>query len=266
MPAPIRVDNAVKFTLSASIGHNFLLDVSDCGMLQIIMGECAFPLPPNNPFPRRPLRYLYLWFFEIYTMYSLPLLGLHVVLFRIMEESGEFEDSLPAPGDRSSNLEAYPKLCPLVYCAVITDDVENLANEVVNNHGSDSMKRANNALNAWRKNWDDRKIRDIHQDDDTTSAFTHPLNFWVLAKLFIILHFFRNRVISGQDGSDGIGGERTAEEQRSELLTYYRAKGGSTSEKLAVQVQIIGWLAKIRQQSDKHALGTESFLSQVLSI
>ena len=116
------------------------------------------------------------------------------------------------------------------------------------------MKRVNDALNAWRRNWDVRKMHDIY--DERNSAFSHPLNFWLLAKLFVVLHFFRKHICSTADAG---------EHQSLEFLTLSCANDGSASGKIKVQLQVIEWLSRLRMLPTGQLLSGESFLSQVIN-
>ena len=170
-----------------------------------------------------------------------------------MEESLDHENNIPS-AESSRTSDAVPNHSYLLQRDLLNHNVANIANDVVTRYGSDAMKRANNALNAWRRNWDVRRIHDIY--DERHSAFTHPLNFWLLAKLFVVLHFFRNHVSRSDD--DG-------QHQSPEFLAFARANDGIASGRIIVQLQVIEWLSRIRQRPDGQSLSAESFLAQVIN-
>ncbi|KAI5786450.1 hypothetical protein DFH27DRAFT_259364 [Peziza echinospora] len=228
-PPPIQVATAIKKLRSAPSplqGHQ-LFDASDCGMLAIII-------------------------------------ALHSVLFRVMEESLDDENNMPQndePASSSSTQAAGVNLSDLLNhnfeLHLLNYNIANIANEIVGKHGSGSIKRVNDALDAWLRNWNARKVQDIY--DERHSAFTHPLNFWLLAKLFLVLHFFRNRY-QRNTGEDGQG------ERDSDLHAFYNVNKGAAHDRLETQVQVIGWLSKLRRQREGSLLSGGSFLSEVLNM
>ncbi len=170
-----------------------------------------------------------------------------------MEESLDDENNIPQD-ESEGNPVVIPTLSSLLHRDLLNHDVAKIANDVVTKYGSEAMKRANAALDAWRRNWDVRRMQDIY--DERNSAFSHPLNFWLLAKLFVVLHFFRNHV-SG-NSFDG-------QQQNTEFLAFSYANDGSASGRITVQLQVIDWLSRIRQRRDRQPLSAESFLSQVIN-
>ncbi|KFY87816.1 hypothetical protein V498_07018 [Pseudogymnoascus sp. VKM F-4517 (FW-2822)] len=222
-PPPIQVATAVKRLRSASSlpGHH-LFDASDCGMLEIIV-------------------------------------ALHSVLFRAMEESLDDENNVPLDEATSSTQSADVNFSDLLNRDLLNYDIANIATKIVGKYGSAAIRRVDDALDAWLRNWNARRIRDIY--DERHGAFTHPLNFWLLAKLFLVLHFFRNRY---QGRVPGIG-EDGQPERDSELHAFYN-NNGAAQGRLAIQMQVIGWLSKLRKQREGSLLSGGSFLSEVLNM
>lgn len=237
----------------------YLFDASDCGMLATIV-------------------------------------ALHSVLFRTMEESLDDENNVPQlqPQDEHQHAQAqaaYMNVSDLLTRNLADYDIANIANEIVAKYGSESMQRVNSYLDAWQRNWHARRLHDMY--DERRGAFTHPMNFLLLAKLFIILHFFRNcyhpqpqhaqtvspeaavssaasGVMRADDvhqpqpqpsGRDVEGGDGDG------LMAFYNCNSGTAQaqSRLIVQVHVIGWLARIRKQRDGKLLSAGSFLSEVLS-
>ncbi|KFY57793.1 hypothetical protein V496_06340 [Pseudogymnoascus sp. VKM F-4515 (FW-2607)] len=222
-PPPIQVATAVKRLRSASSlqGHH-LFDASDCGMLEIIV-------------------------------------ALHSVLFWAMEESLDDENNVPLDEATSSTQSADVNFSDLLNRDLLNYDIANIATKIVGKYGSAAIRRVDDALDAWLRNWNARRIRDIY--DERHGAFTHPLNFWLLAKLFLVLHFFRNRY---QGRVPGIG-EDGQPERDSELHAFYN-NNGAAQGRLAIQMQVIGWLSKLRKQREGSLLSGGSFLSEVLNM
>lgn len=147
-----------------------------------------------------------------------------------------------------------PNLSELLIDQLATHEIDDIANDFVSKHGTDSFKHVNNALNIWRTMWDSRQIRDIY--DESNSAFSHPLNFYLLAKLFIVLHFLRDRMID-----EGFTGQQT---EKDELVTYCGAKDGTMSSKIRMQEQVINWLSRLRR-SHSEPLQAPNLVSQVIN-
>lgn len=233
----------------------YLFDASDCGMLETII-------------------------------------ALHSILFRTMEESLDDENNVPQlqPQDEHEQAQAnaaYMNVSDLLTRNLANYDIANIANEMVAKYGSESMRRVNSYLDAWQRNWHARRIHDMY--DDRRGAFTHPMNFLLLAKLFIIVHFFRNCYHPQPQNAHGVSPTTAAAGMRSDdmhqpppqqqpqgrdvgaegdgLLAFYNCNSGTSQAqgRLIVQVHVIGWLARIRQQRDGKLLSAGSFLSEVLS-
>lgn len=223
-PPPIQVATAVKkLRLASPLQSHYLFDASDVGMLEIIV-------------------------------------ALHSILFRAMEESLDDENNLPQDEPASSTQSTDVRFSDLLNGGLLNYDVANIANEIVAKYGSDAIKRVNDALNAWLRNWDARRAHDIYNERHI--AFTHPFNFWLLAKLFVVLHFFRHRYHRDITGMDKDG----QPEGDSGLHAFYNPNNGTAQDRLATQVLVIGWLSKFRKQREGSLLSVGSFLSEVLNM
>lgn len=188
------------------------------------------------------------------------IVALHSILFRAMEESLDDENNVPQDEPASSTQATDVNFSDLLNRDLLNYDIANIATKIVGKHGSAAIRRVDDALDAWLRNWNARRVRDIY--DERHSAFTHPLNFWLLAKLFLVLHFFRNRYHRhvpdmGEDGQP---------ERNSELHAFYNSNNGAAQGRLATQVQVIGWLSKLRRQREGSLLSGGSFLSEVLNM
>ncbi|KAK9364431.1 hypothetical protein V1509DRAFT_643697 [Lipomyces kononenkoae] len=224
-PAPIQVAAAVKKLRSAtSLQGHYIFDASDCGMLEIII-------------------------------------ALHNILFRAMEESLDDENNVPEDERASSNQGTDVNFSDLLNRDLLNYDIANIANRIVAAYGSDAIRRVNDALDAWLRNWNARRVHDMY--DEKHGAFTHPLNFWLLAKLFLVLHFFRNRY---HRYLPGLGEDGPPDREGLELHAFYNSDNGTAQGRLTIQVQVIGWLSKLRRQREGSLLSAGSFLSQVLNM
>lgn len=190
------------------------------------------------------------------------IVALHSILFRAMEESLDDENNVPQNEPASSTQATDINFSDLLNrdLHLLNYNIANIANEIVGKHGSGAIRRVDDALNAWLRNWNARQVHDIY--DERHSAFTHPLNFWLLAKLFLVLHFFRNRYHRHIPGI----GEDGQPERDSELHAFYDSNNGAAHGRLATQVQVIGWLSKLRRQREGSLLSGGSFLSEVLNM
>lgn len=147
-----------------------------------------------------------------------------------------------------------PDLSNILHCDLHTHEIANIANEIVKQRGSGEMKRLNDSLNSWHRNWIARRLRDTHNEQIT--AFSHPLNFWLLAKLFIVLHFFRHQISDSR---------ANRELETPEVLDFF-GEDTTTSGKIRVQVQIVEWLSRIRRRQAVMPSSAQSFLSRVISV
>jgi hypothetical protein len=218
-----------KLRSASSLQCHYLFDASDCGMLEIII-------------------------------------ALHNILFRAMEESLDDENTVPHDEPTFFTQATGVNFWDLLNRDLLNYDIANIANKIVGKHGSAAIRRIDDALDAWLRNWNARRVQDIY--DERHSAFAHPVNFWLLAKLFIVLHFFRNRYDRHVLGM-GEGGQS---ERDSELYAFYNSNNGTAQGKLALQVQVIGWLSKLRRQREGSLVSGGSlasggsFLSEVLNM
>lgn len=186
-------------------------------------------------------------------------MALHNVLFRAMEESLDDENNVPLDEVTSSVQSTDVNFSDLLNRDLLNYDIANIATKIVGKYGSAAIRRVDDALDAWLRNWNARRMRDIY--DERHGAFTHPLNFWLLAKLFLVLHFFRNRYQGHVPGM----GEDSQPERDSELHAFYN-NNGAAQGRLAIQMQVIGWLSKLRRQREGSLLSGGSFLSEVLNM
>ena len=170
-----------------------------------------------------------------------------------MEANLEHENTIPAPIHSDSSLETF-NITKILQEQLNNHTIVDLANDLVSRYGTDSIKRANNAFDTWRRVWDSRNIYDMY--DGCNSAFGHPLNFFLLAKLFIVLHFLRNC-----DTEDFDGHER----DKIEFMAYHNAVNDNMGSKMTAQVQVINWLSRLRQQPGIEASQQNNIVSQVIS-
>ena len=236
MPPQIQVATALKKIRSARSQEIYLFDSSDCGMLEIIMSKTTIS------------RFCF-------TFADVSNLGLHVILYRAMEESLDHENNICNSPTSEIPVSTPASLSKLLRHDLLNHHIVKITNDLVDRQGSDAMKRANAALDAWHRNWDLRKSRDIY--GERNSAFSHPLNFWLLAKIFIVLHFFRNHpsIISNNQ-----------QQQDTEFFAFFDTNDGTASKRIAVQLQVIDWLSRIRHRREREPLSAESFLSQVFNL
>jgi hypothetical protein len=183
------------------------------------------------------------------------IIALHHMLFRVMEESLDDENNVPL--DEFTD-PTDVNVSNLLNLDLLNYDVANIARKIVGKHGSAAIRGVDGALDAWLRNWNARRMHDIY--DERHCAFTHPLNFWLLAKLFLVLHFFRNQC---HRHVSSVGDQP---ERDSGLHAFFNSNNGSAQDKLAAQVQVIGWLSKIRKQQKGSLLSGGSFLSEVLNM
>lgn len=184
-------------------------------------------------------------------------ISLHGMLFRAMEESLDDENIVPF-GQIIAGQVPSTILQGLLNRDHISYEVVIIANELVTRFGSDAIKKVNNAFDNWQRNWKARLVRDIY--DEKHEAFSHPTNFWLLGKLFLVLLFFRN-----SDKDDGLDGDEMVLDDSSDMLSFIKFVDGSAVNRLAAQAQVIGWLSKIRQRREGRSLRTENYMSQVLT-
>jgi hypothetical protein len=170
-----------------------------------------------------------------------------------MEESLDHDNKIPQSGP-IGHPESTSYLSTLLDGSLLDHDVASIANDVVARYGSEAMRGINNDLNCWRRNWDARRLHDVHAERNT--HFSHPLNFWILAKLFVVLHFFRHYVPSPTDHS--------LQPNRG-FFAFSSGNDGTTRGKIKRQAQVVDWLSRIRRQQDAQPLMAECFMSQVIN-
>ena len=116
-----------------------------------------------------------------------------------------------------------------------------LADELVGQHGTATLKHINNILGKWHVIWSRRISRDFMQENRTFSG--DPVRFWWLAKLYLVLHFYRH--VIAKDSEFAISG------------------GGDDQAKVQTQLKVIGWLQQFQQQGkDDVALSPYCYMAQ----
>lgn len=180
--------------------------------------------------------------------------GLHKVLSHAIEASLDHENTIPL-STASSSSGATPDLSKILGEQLSSHEIVDTASDYVSQYGSDSVNRVNIALDNWKRTWDSREAYDTY--GECNSAFGHPLNFYLLAKLFIVLHFLRHHVTEG-----GFSGQ---EQYKAQLMAYYGAADGRLSNKIKAQVQVIDWLSRLRRRPGVETLPANSLVSQVIS-
>jgi hypothetical protein len=237
-PTQVSVARALRRLRSATSLESYLFDASDFGMQAIILGRRLENLCNVS---------------VKFKISNALHLGLHDDLANFIEASLDHENTMPTQ-QPLQNPRMTLNLSNILYRDLHTHEIANIADEIVNQNGSGDMKRINDSFNSWHRNWIARRVSDTHAEEN--SAFSHPLNFWLLAKLFIVLHFFRNRVLDPRGNG---------EMQTQEVLTFL-GEDTSTSGKIRVQVQIVEWLSRIRRRQAVLPSSGESFLSRVISV
>lgn len=91
----------------------------------------------------------------------------------------------------------------------------------------------------------------------TRKAIHLPIHytFWLLAKLFIVIHFYRNHVSSNAD----------EELQIKESLSSSSGSDELRSSGIIKQTQVAKWLWQIRQGQGSEPFPVEIYLSQVFN-
>ena len=174
-----------------------------------------------------------------------------------MEESLTHEDNIPQDHHFAEAVTTVTNAQDFLQ-NIFAHDIVGIADEFVNKYGSYGLRQANNALNAWRRNWETRRVWDVF--GNRSGAFSHPMNFWLLAKLFIIVHFFRNRI-----PDSAVAGHGEAGLQDAGLHAYFRARTSAhADDRIQAQVQVINWLMQIRKHQTGRPLASQNFLSQVM--
>lgn len=166
------------------------------------------------------------------------------------------DDENVIPINASSNdHETKPDLAELLNDHLMNHTIDQVAENIVSAYGSDWMRHVNKALNKWRMVWDARQTYDIY--DESNTAFNHPLNFYLLAKLFIVLHFLRNR-----NRDDDFSGRA---EDKAELFAYRSVNDGTIEGRVRSQIQVLNWLSRLRRRPDVGSLQGTGLVSQVIN-
>ena len=122
--------------------------------------------------------------------------------------------------------------------------ITTLADEVVSSCGSPALKRINSTLDTWRVNWDLRTSRDTNHENRTFSG--DPLRFWWLAKLYLVLHFYKHSIRKGSE------------------FALLEAGRGDDLGKMQIQLKIASWLSRFRRRKDEVPLSAECNLAQIV--
>lgn len=179
------------------------------------------------------------------------------MLFRAMEESLAHEDDIPQDHRFTEAVVTVANAQKFLQ-SIWTHDIAGIADEFVDEYGSYRLRQANNALNAWRKNWDARRTWDVF--GNKSGSFSHPMNFWLLAKLFITVHFLRNRLPDSDTTGHG-----EAKLESADLRAFFKAKRSAhADDRIQAQIQVINWLMQIRKHQTGRPLASQSFLSEVM--
>lgn len=165
------------------------------------------------------------------------IMAIHSILFRAMEQELDPESMIP-PGIATSTVSE------LLQLSVPGEQVAAAADHLTSQYGSPALVQVNATLDAWRRNWDARKQHDHYSDVE--DGFVHPLNFWYLAKLFILVHLKRGHASNDDD-----------------VAALYRDK--SLQNTLQTQLRVIGWMRRLRQVHGGGLASSGSFLSQVIN-
>ncbi|KEF51619.1 uncharacterized protein A1O9_12254 [Exophiala aquamarina CBS 119918] len=153
------------------------------------------------------------------------ILSIHCLLFQSIHNSTESSsDVAPSPSAVTP-----PDQDPLsqVYNDFSGSFITTLADDLVLSHGSKAMQRINMLLNRWSQSWELRKNRDTTRENCSFSG--DPLRFFWLAKLYIVLHFYR-----------------FALKNDSEFAVS--TTGASSEHKRPAHLRIISWLSRFRER------------------
>jgi hypothetical protein len=120
--------------------------------------------------------------------------------------------------------------------------VTMLANDLVAKHGSPTVVRLNDILDNWHRSWELRKCRDLTQENRTFSC--DPIQFWWLAKLFLVLHLHRHSIEKDSEWA-ALGLEPTDEHAKSQN-----------------QLKVVSWLLQFRKPNDEVTQSTEHYLAR----
>lgn len=129
--------------------------------------------------------------------------------------------------------------------AFIDDSIPALANELVARNSLPTLQHINSSLDRWRAIWDSRDCQGLRQERITLS--TDPLRYWWLAKLYIILHAYKDLIYNGSEFAI------------SETGSSYEQ--GKSQE---IQLKILSWLSRFQRCASKKVSSTECYLATVV--
>jgi hypothetical protein len=114
--------------------------------------------------------------------------GIHCLLFQAIQNNVESCSDITLSPSKDAPEDANP-------LSQFHDDfsgkyITSLADVLVDQYGTAIMRRMNTLLGRWYQSWECRKSRDAARDNRTFSS--DPLRFFWLAKLYIVLHFYRH--------------------------------------------------------------------------
>lgn len=126
--------------------------------------------------------------------------------------------------------------------ALSYDCLPAFADKVVGQYGTETLKHINNVLGKWHVIWSGRISRDFLQENRTFSG--DPVRFWWLAKLYLVLHFYRH--VIAKDSEFAISG------------------GGDDQARLQTQLKVIGWLRNLQHGKNDVGLAPDCYMAQFL--
>ncbi len=168
--------------------------------------------------------------------------GLHCLLFQATQNNLEPSSDIATVTFTPDHQTADPS--SLLQEDFSGNSITTLADELVSRHGSSILKRINSMLDRWRVNWDLRSCHDLKQENRTFSG--DPVKFWWLAKLYLVLHFYRHVIRKGSEFA--IPGAGCADKQG----------------RIQIQLKIISWLFRFRRQKDEVRSWNECYLAQIM--
>ena len=164
------------------------------------------------------------------------------MLFQATHNNLEPSSDIAATSPTSDHQTADPS--SLLHEDFSGTSITTLADGLVSRHGSSTLKRINGMLDRWRVNWDLRSRHDLKQENRTFSG--DPVKFWWLAKLFLVLHFYRHVIRKGSE------------------FAILGAGYGDKQSKVQIQLKIISWLFRFRRQKDEVRSWNECYLAQMM--
>ena len=122
--------------------------------------------------------------------------------------------------------------------------ITTLADELVMKYGSPTMTRMNDVLNNWHHSWTIRKSHDPFKENRT--FLCDPMRFWWLAKLYLVLHFHRDKIRKDSEWQ-ALGSEFADEHSKAQT-----------------QLKVVSWLLQLRRPQDEVTSSTEHYLAHLL--